>query len=560
MRKSTKIAVVLAAAALLVAGFAFTTLAKGWVKEGEGLYYYEDEYGMKVYNEWKKDGANFYYLGDDGYMVTDKLVWDNDGYHWCGADGARVANQWIQVPASEEDQNDLGVDYRWYRFNKKGIAVTGKQTVEGETYFFDGDGKMLYGYVSVDSNGAVTGWTTKASESYVATSDDVYYCGTNEEGKALKGAWRQESKDTSGDSWEGADTFWGFYQTSGKRATSALANGALWNGQRYYFDDDGKMIYGWQTATVETYNDGREDDVRAKYFGGADDGKMVKKAWVYAVPQSGKDKTDEKKRWFYFDNSGLSITAEDGCVRKINGKFYAFGAVEDDNTASKMLSGLVEVQFGDDESLGEANHAKAAKINVGTDTDVWKAASAVTLNQWISSPYTNFYFFSNDEANDGSLKKSTSFEQEFLDDTYTLYVNKEGKLTNGYVSKKYYVNGYLMKADADARYQIKNVWYYVDATATEDGYWTTKNVVLSTAGSEITKGYVADADGTYYVVKSENIYVADSSLLAPAQTASAWNNKKADADATFKYDGNTYKVTAERIETSNIYRLFATKQ
>ena len=45
MRKSTKIAVVLAAAALLVAGFAFTTLAKGWVKEAEGLYYYEDADG-----------------------------------------------------------------------------------------------------------------------------------------------------------------------------------------------------------------------------------------------------------------------------------------------------------------------------------------------------------------------------------------------------------------------------------------------------------------------------------------------------------------------------------
>ncbi len=550
MRKSTKIAVVLAAAALLVAGFAFTTLAKGWVKEAEGLYYYEDEYGMKVYNEWKKDPdpntgeVKFYYLGDDGYMVTNTLVWDNDGYHWCGADGARVSNQWVKVPASEEDQNDLGVDYRWYRFNAKGIAVTGKQTVEGETYFFDGDGKMLYGYVSVDSTGAVTGWTTKASESYVPTSSDVYYCGTNEEGKALKSAWRKESKDTSGDSWEGADSFWAFYQPTGKRASSALTNGALWNGVRYYFDENGKMLSGWQPAS-RSNDDHTATWSVAEYYGGGDDGKMVKKAWIRST-RYGKADGETDEFWFYFDNTGAAIQKTG--VYKINGKFYAFGEKDEVARASKMLSGMVALYTTDDEPFEYITdeNVKAAKVKTGE----------TKFSSWLDKEILNVYFFSNDEKNDGSLKKSTSFEQEFQDDTYTLYVDKEGKLNNGYISKKYYKNGYLMKAASDARYEVKNVWYFVEKEGTVEAHWDNKYVVLNATGGEITKGYVADADGNYFVVKDGEIFKADSSLLAPAQTASAWNNKAKDKDATFKYDGKTYKVEVSAYD-KGVYKLTA---
>ena len=506
MRKSTKIAVVLAAAALLVAGFAFTTLAKGWVKEAEGLYYYEDEYGMKVYNEWKKDGANYYYLGDDGYMVANKLVWDNDGYHWCGADGARVANQWIQVPASEEDQNDLEVEYRWYRFNAKGVAVTGKQTVEGKTYFFDADGKMLYGYVQYD--GAVKGWTTKTKDAMEST-EPTYFCGTNEEGWALKSEWKQVEYDKSGDSWEDSSKAWVFFKSNGLRATSDNSEyGVAWKGQKYYFNEFGEMKNGWEVGSANT---------PARYFGGEDDGKMVKKGWVYTKPKKGGD----DKFWFYFDNAGNAV--DKACVKGINGKYYAFAAVKSDDQmqASRMLAGMVKVTTA-------GTLVEASAVEKVADID------KTTLADWLAEARENVYYFSGDEANDGSLKKNVTFTVDFADDTYTLAVDAQGKLKNYYDSKakKYYKNGYLLKASEDMRYEMVEIWTAADAS---------KKVLLSSNGAVVGKNTtVADADGNYFWVNADatKTYKATADLPSAAKVIGEY--KKGKKEVTV--DGVVYVI------------------
>ena len=529
MRKSTKIAVVLAAAALLVAGFAFTTLAKGWVKEADGLYYYEDAEGMKVYNEWKKDGANYYYLGDDGYMVTNTLVETDGSKYWCGADGAKVVNAWIQVPADDEDKDNLEVEYRWYRFNAKGVALKGKQTIDEKTYFFDEDCKMVYGYVNYDAdNKAVVDWTTKVTTAYDG-GNYLYYCGTNDEGWALTSAWRNEVVDKSTDTYEDDSKFWAFYQSSGKKAV-ANTTGYLWNGVRYYFDANGKMLTSWQVATREVA--GGEVSV-SEYYGGADDGKKVKKAWAYLKT---KDSDNDNKYWFYFDNSGAA--RQEAGVQKINGKLYAFGAVnpDDDIYASRMLSGMVELSFpADAEYITDADGA--AKVTVKT------------LDKWLETAKTNVYYFSGDEANDGSLKKNVTFSKEFDDDTYTLAVDADGKLCNYYNSKakKYYRNGYLLKAAEDMRYEMVKVWILDDAGAevSDDCY-----DLLSTSGAPAASGTVSDADGSYYyVVKAvttagseapRKIYRADSSLASASKAISAF--KKDGEGAKVSVEGNTYYV------------------
>ena len=527
MRKSTKIAVVLAAAALLVAGFAFTTLAKGWVKEAEGLYYYEDAYGMKEYMTWEKDGANYYYLGEDGYMVANKLVDFEGNYYWCGADGAKVINQWVQVPADEMDQEELEVEYRWYYFDSKGRAYKGaKKTVDGKTYFFDASGKMLYGYVD--------GTNFQMKKDFDASYK--FFCGTNDEGWARKSEWKKETDVDNKYAYEDESSFWTYYKSNGEKADASNAvNGVLIGGVRYYFDDDGGMLTGWQTANTTD-----PAATWSEYFGGADDGKMVKKGWVYAVPKSGKDKDDGTSRWFWFQNNGVALKFEDGGVARINGRFYAFAA-ELDN-ASKMLSGMVKVTVDPTKTLPEADEATSTLPLTAAD---------VTADAWMKDPLFGedwaIYYFSGDEKNDGSLKKNTTFVQSFLDDDYTINVDKEGKLSNGYIAKRYYKNGILVKASEDYRYEIKNVWFWDETSKS----WETKNVLVSVAGTETTKGYVADADGSYYTVKDGKIYKADSSLVAPGQAASAvYNDKKVvtaegydyDVVTTLVYD-NVYKIT-----------------
>ena len=549
MRKSTKIAVVLAAAALLVAGFAFTTLAKGWVKEAEGLYYYEDAEGMKVYNEWKKDTdpntgvVNYYYLGDDGYMVTNTLV-ETDGYkYWCGADGAKVVNAWIQVPADEDEQDSLSVDYRWYRFNKNGQAVKGMQTIDGKKYFFDGDCKMVYGYVNYNADKkAVEGWTTKVEDAY-GDADYQYFCQSNDEGWAVTSEWRNETIDNSTDTYEKSSNFWAFYQSSGKRALKN-STGYLWNGVRYYFDATGHMLNGWYLEATRSDNDPLDPTAShsvAEYYGGEDDGKKVKKAWQYLKT---KDSDNDNSYWFWFDNTGAAI--QESGVYKIDGKFYAFAApVSDDGiSASRMLSGLVKVTGIVDYITDPTVTAEAVKVT--------------TLAKWLEDAKEDVYFFSGDEKNDGSLKKNVTFNKEFDDDTYQLAVDAEGKLCNFYntKAKKYYRNGYLLKASEESRYELVKVWTKEYNETTKEYDYDEKLALLSTSGSEVTSGTVSDADGTYYLVNKTdgNIYVADSSLPSASKAVSAFKkNYKKNEEA--KIEGTTYYVWVNPTAQSNIFEL-----
>ena len=539
MRKSTKIAVVLAAAALLVAGFAFTTLAKGWVKEAEGLYYYEDEYGMKVYNEWKKDTdangkVNYYYLGDDGYMVTDSIVEYNDEKYWVGADGAKVTEQWIKVPADQEDIDNYDVDYRWYYFQKSnGKAYKGvKKDIEGSTYFFGNDGKMLFGYVSVDADGKPSDMTTDVVKAHQGNTY-LYYCGSNDEGKVLKSEWRKETNvDSSAGAYETEESWWAFYQSNGKRADSTLSNGALWKGQRYYFDSEGMMIHGWDVAT-RTNN---PDVFTARYFGGEDDGKMVKKAWAYVKPSTGGD----DKFWFWFDGAGTAYTVDktNKAVVKIDGKFYAFGDPDKGTYASKMLSGPVMLSFTDNEQAGVVTNANRA-------TKVGDEIKALTLKDWlayedsIEGAVRYFYYFSGDGATDGSMKKNVTFSQEFVDDTYTLAVGNDGRFKNGYVSKekKFYRNGYLLAASEDMRYEVVYVWNAEIADGNFKDY-----ALLGVAGAEVAKkATVVDADGSYYYVdKDGKIFKADSSSLSAAKVIASYRTNGVEKKVSI--DGHDYTI------------------
>ena len=279
------------------------------------------------------------------------------------------------------------------------------------------------------------------------------------------------------------------------------------------------MFTGWKQATVATYAT-KSDDVNAYYFGGDDDGKMVKKAWAYVKPQNDGD----DKRWFYFDNTGAAI-AEAG-VKKINGKFYAFEAPKD--YASKMLSGVVALDVTADDVITDAT--ATAKV----DLSEW------TLADWTAKGYDNVFYFSGDEANDGSLKKNVTFSAEFKDDTYTLAVGNVGALKNGYVSKekKYYKNGYLLAASEDMRYEVIDV-----------SYNGSKFALLGVSGGEVTSGTVADTDGSYYYVSKATttdpsvIYKADSSLPSAAKVAAAF--KKDGEGAVVKIDGIEYVVSSK---------------
>ena len=110
MRKQTKLAVVVSAAALVAIGASMTAMAAaGWQQEN-GQWVYLNSNGDYVYDEWKRSGDNYFYLGSDGYMVTDSLIDDNGNYYYVDANGAMVKNDWKPVAADDSESADIDLD------------------------------------------------------------------------------------------------------------------------------------------------------------------------------------------------------------------------------------------------------------------------------------------------------------------------------------------------------------------------------------------------------------------------------------------------------------------
>ena len=490
MRKSTKIALLVAA---LVALCSFAAFA-GWKWDEAALEWtYLDKYDEMVYGTWEKDtNGVYYYLGDEGYMLRNELIEYDGNWYYVDANGAKVTNAWIAVPVDEDDVEDnFDETYRWYRFDAKGRALkNAKKTVGDFDYIFDANGKMCFGYVTAD-------WTMCDNQDDPFSTDCLYYCGTNADGAVKKNVWyKLENLEDKG-AYEQTSA-WVYFQSNGKKATDS-EYGVKWNGQRYYFAADGKMLYNWSDiSTANTYS---------AWLGGEDEGLMLKKAWVY----TDKGTSDDENKWFWVDNRGEKTGYNK--VLKINNKQYAF----DGN--AEMLSNIVELENVD---------AETGAILPETTKVVGKVkTSNVTLAKWLEKT-GNFYFFSDDYKNDGSLKKSATFEVEFADDNYKLYTNKYGKLMNGLESKKYYKNGYLLAADAEEGKAIIEV---------QSGVYK-----LVDAYGNVTKaGKTAkDLDGNYYYVEAdakgnETIYMVPEYV------------EKASTVAGYLRDGKT-SITIDKVE------------
>ena len=252
MRKQTKLAVGVSAAALLAIGASMTSFAatRGWVNEGDAWYYYDNS-GDYVTDKWKSYNGNYFYLGDDGYMLTNELIEYKDNYYYVDANGAMVKNTWVAIAADDDETED--VDYRWYYFGPAGKAYknTKGKNINGKKYGFDSDGKMLFGFA--DEEGGLLN----------TDSDDpmlkcMYYYGTNDDGARHSGWLRYEDGFDNEDYDD--DYYWFYFTSNGKKKMDGTKKV---NGKTYGFDQYGVMI------TEFTDGDGTDTSYEAagsKYY------------------------------------------------------------------------------------------------------------------------------------------------------------------------------------------------------------------------------------------------------------------------------------------------------
>lgn len=459
MRKQTKIAAVVSAAALLALGASITSFAasKGtWMMVDDEWYCY-DKNGDVYTNTFCSSNGKEYYVGDDGAIVTSSWV-DYDGeYYFVNSSGAKVTNDW-RLTAPIDDENG---DEQWFYFQSTGKRANNKKILyKGHTYYFDADGKMLTGWVTADGNDVV-------NEENSIDTDKTFYC--DETGARVESGWIQTTEPATADDDADADEYWYYLKSSGKVATGKQNNV---KGQTYIFgtetDNKGQMLTGWVGGNedgdkkMHYVEIGDEDNSRALSttkvayyapYGDDFDGHVKKNQWALTwKPTEYHDEDEDNDKWYYWlDKDGKVFVPENGVYDALGYK-YALG------------DAALEIKNG-----GNAYQITKKKIN---SKDYFFNEEGEMLSKFIDvqeifeNPKTKsfamdlgFYYLGG--GSDGCMKTGAQSIKDDNGDVYKFYFGtkdnsttgeKKGAGITGNKNNKLYYEGHLVAAE-DYKYQ-----------------------------------------------------------------------------------------------------------
>ena len=536
MRKQTKIAALISAAAVLSVGGAMTAFAAtGWQQEnGTWVYYNRNE--EKVTEQWQKSGDYWYYLDDNGEMAVDSLIDDNGDTYYVDVNGVMVTNRWVAVD-NENAGDENEPNQWWYYFGANGKAykrsdsATGDvslKTINGKKYTFDTDGKMQYGWVKDGE--------TQYDDN--AWQDAEYYFGDENDGSMAEG-WReiaikddQSAEAQPGDNyWDEDQTRWFYFKASGKKEKNQT--GKTINGRKYGFDEYGRMNAGWvtQATTSNTsVKDGGKQGI-ATYsnsfmnYSTPEDGARYTKGWFKVTPgyYLQKDKyEDGSDYWYYSDGNGKLVTNQ---IKTINGKKYAF------DNYGRMISGFVVLQM---QQTGTAYSQKDIVDKLDDENRYDTADNYTRFVQANDSLFRSgelraYYFGSSDDGSMKTGKQSVDLDGEKLTFEFEKNGSKKGAGLIGMDDHKLYIGGKLVTADSDDKIEV---------------------VVLDSNNQLITKSSVSDALASYSTSATQH-FKSNGDLdyteykfnnLPTGAKAYVVNTTGAMVKSGTKKDGEDYKV------------------
>ena len=536
MRKQTKIAALISAAAVLSVGGAMTAFAAtGWQQEnGTWVYYNRNE--EKVTEQWQKSGDYWYYLDDNGEMAVDSLIDDNDDTYYVDVNGVMVTNRWVAVDnenAGDENEPNqwwyyFGANGKAYKRNDSASGDVSLKTINGKKYTFNTDGKMQYGWVKDGE--------TQYDDN--AWQDSQYYFGDENDGAMAEG-WKeiairddQATDAQPGDNyWDEDQTRWFYFKASGKKEKDQT--GKTINGRKYGFDEYGRMNAGWvtQATTSNTsVKDGGKQGI-ATYsnsfmnYSTPEDGARYTKGWFKVTPgyYLQKDKyEDGTDYWYYSDGNGKLVTNQ---IKTINGKKYAF------DNYGRMISGFVVLQM---QQTGTAYSQKDIVDKLDDENRYDTADNYTRFVQANDSLFRSgelraYYFGSSDDGSMKTGKQSVDLDGEKVTFEFEKNGSKKGAGLIGMNDHKLYIGGKLTTADSDNKIEV---------------------VVLNSNNQLITKSSVADALASYSTSATQH-FKSNGDLdyteykfnnLPTGAKAYVVNTTGAMVKSGTKKDGDDYKV------------------
>ena len=527
MRKQTKIAAVVSAAALLALGASMTSFAaaKGTWMMVDGEWYCYDKNGDAYTNTFCSSNGKEYYVGDDGELVRSAWVEDGSDKYFVNSSGAKITNDWRLTTPIDDDS----ADEEWYYFQSTGkMAANKKITYKGKTYYFDSDGKMLTGWVTYD-NGTVA----SVDEANDFDKDETFYC--DETGARLEKAWIYSTAPGVDDDDADADEYWYYFKSSGKAQTGKATN---ISGQTYFFNTSGQMLTGWVAKNTgsNTYLEiGDEDskydvsDFSDVYFcGDEDDGHAKKNKWYKTWRPNEYDEADEDndEYWYWIDKDG-----------KV---FIPSGS----NAAKGHKYKLTDAELEDKATLKSINKKKVNSKDYFFNNDGEMLSHFIEVTAPGNGLEEGMYYFGGD--NDGSMKTGSQAVKDDNGDTYRFFFgtkntsgyDKKGIGITGNKSNKLYFKGLLITAD-DYKYQLVDVLGHK--------FIVNKNGAIQHGTVE----YKDDSD--ICVDASKQIKNADGKLVKAVkynETGSQWK---------FSITDDTYGYVENKVDEINIYDVMPEK-
>lgn len=251
----------------------------------------------------------------------------------------------------------------WYYLDKSSpdypgaMSVNCKLKINSETYFFDGDGVMLTGWVKrpegwyyTDKSGAMrTGWQKISGKWYYLDAGDKKYPGImhenckslinnknyifNKSGGMLNG-WIRYSRnwyyaDKNGavqSGWRFLNKKW-YYLNPLKDQKMAVGWAKIDN-TWYYMNKSGVMQSGWKKISGKWYYMNKNGAIQTGW-------QKVDRKWYY-MDESGEMQTGWQKvdgKWYYMNRNGVMQTG----WQKLGGKWYYLGVDGGVRTGWKKL-------------------------------------------------------------------------------------------------------------------------------------------------------------------------------------------------------------------------------
>ena len=240
------------------------------------------------------------YLG----LLKGQWMEENGKWKWVWADGTpSPKNQWLYVLGS------------WYWMDEDGYRLSDRwETIGGQHYYFDNDGKMAIGwrflddkwYYFMDSGRAAVGWQQIGS----------YWYWFAEDGKMLTG-------------WQKIGEYWYYFHEAGRMLTGWQEIG----GNTYYFLGAGRMVTGTVTIDGKIYEFNKDGVLEKELIPGW----LLEGGTYYWINEDGSKAVGWKQigaYWYWFAEDGKMLT---GWQQIGTYRYYFHGA-------GRMLTGWQEIE------------------------------------------------------------------------------------------------------------------------------------------------------------------------------------------------------------------------